>query len=81
MRKSRLITSTTTKAFSLAFSDAFQSVDVSQCDLSVAELLSKPNSTCAEVLDSVAPTRSSKLKPNSEPWIDDNIRSLVVEEG
>lgn len=46
LRKSRFITSTTTEYFSLAFCDAFKSVDVSQCDLRAAELLSKFNSTC-----------------------------------
>uniref|UniRef100_A0A8C2KHR2 Reverse transcriptase domain-containing protein n=1 Tax=Cyprinus carpio TaxID=7962 RepID=A0A8C2KHR2_CYPCA len=29
-----------------------------------------------DVLDLVAPVTSSKLKPRSEPWIDENIRSL-----
>uniref|UniRef100_A0A672RLQ4 Endoplasmic reticulum aminopeptidase 1-like n=1 Tax=Sinocyclocheilus grahami TaxID=75366 RepID=A0A672RLQ4_SINGR len=75
-RQSRLITSTTSKAFSFAFCDAIKSVDFSQCDLSAVEFLFRLNSTCVDVLDSVAPVKSSKLKPRSEPWIDDNIRSL-----
>ncbi len=75
-RQSRLITSTTSKAFSLAFCDAIKLLDVSQCDLSAEEILLRLNSTCVDVLDSVAPVKSSKIKPRSEPWIDENIRSL-----
>ncbi len=47
--QSRLITSTTSKAFSLGFWEAIKLVDVSQC-----ELLFRLNSTCVDVLDSVA---------------------------
>lgn len=75
-RHSCLITSTISKAFSLAFCDAIKSVDVSHCDLSAEEFLLRLNSTYVDVLDSVAPVISSKLKPRSESWIDDNIRSL-----
>ncbi len=51
-------------------------MDVSQCDLSAEELLFRLNSTCVDVLDSVAPVKFSKTKPRSEPWINDNIHSL-----
>ncbi len=74
--QSRLITSTTSKAFSLDFCDAIKSVNVSQCDLSAEELLFRLNSTYMDVLDTVAPVKSSKIKPRYEPWINDNIRPL-----
>ncbi len=42
----------------------------------VEDFLFRLNSTCVDVLDSVAPVKSSELKPKSEPWVDANIRSL-----
>ncbi len=75
-RRSRLITPTTKEAFSLAFGEVSRHMDDFNCDLSAEELLFSFNSTCAHVLDSVAPLKTLHHKPRSEPWLDDTIRSL-----
>lgn len=64
-RQSRLITSTTKNAFSLAFCEATLSLADSQIDLSAEELLSRFNSISANVLDSVAPLKTLQRKPRS----------------
>ncbi len=51
-------------------------MDDFNCDLSAEELLFSFNSTCAHVLDLVAPLKTLHHKPRSEPWLDDTIRSL-----
>ena len=45
-------------------------------DLSAEELLTLFDWTCSEILDSVAPLRSKRMKPLSEPWLNDFTRSL-----
>ncbi len=51
-------------------------MDDFNCDLSAEELLFSFNSTCAHVLDLVAPLKTLHHKPRSEPWLEYTIRSL-----
>ncbi len=58
-RRSRLITPTTREAFSLAFGEVSRHMNDFNCDLSAEELLFGFNSTCAHVLDLVAPFKNT----------------------
>ncbi|KAI2649140.1 hypothetical protein H4Q32_020355 [Labeo rohita] len=51
-------------------------MDVLNCDLSAEEVLLRFNSTCAHVLDLVAPLKTLYYKSRSEPWLDDSTHCL-----
>uniref|UniRef100_G3PBI9 Uncharacterized protein n=1 Tax=Gasterosteus aculeatus TaxID=69293 RepID=G3PBI9_GASAC len=44
--------------------------------LNVEELVSIFDATCTEILNSVAPLREKRRKPQKEPWLNVNTRSL-----
>lgn len=49
---------------------------VSCCDTSADELVERFNSTCTDILDSIAPFGLRRCRCPSEPWINDSIRAL-----
>lgn len=75
-RQSRLITSATREAFRSAFSEGLLQSDVPNTDSSAEELLPSFNSTCVHALDHVAPLKTHRHKPKSEPWLNDTTRTF-----
>ncbi len=53
------------------------SVESSLADLDAEHHLNSLNTVWADILNSIAPFKCFKLKPKSEPWIDNDIRSLT----
>ncbi len=52
------------------------SVESSLADLDAEHHFNSLNTVWADILNYIAPFKCFKLKPKSEPWIDNNIRSL-----
>ncbi len=52
------------------------SVESSLTDLDAEHHFNYLNSVWTDILNSIAPIKCFKLKSKSEPWIDNNIRSL-----
>lgn len=66
----------TEATFSVAFKTAMPAFmnDCDSCDLSADELVTIINSTCTTILDSIAPLKTKRKKPVSEPWLNDATR-------
>ena len=75
-RLSRAINPSTAGHFSTVFgASPIHSLDIST-DLSAEDILSLFTSTCTEILDSVAPLKSTRTKSQSTPWLNETTRQL-----
>ena len=76
-RRLRTLNPQTASKFSILFgqSELVGSWNVI-CALSVEDLLDTYNSTCMDILDSVAPFRVKRIKALVEPWLNDSTRAL-----
>jgi len=72
------ISADTGMVFSAAFEVASKSCNLESPleELSAEEHLTLFNSTCINILDDIAPLKQKTVKPKSEPWLNDNIRTL-----
>jgi len=72
------ISADTGMVFSAAFEVASKSCNLEGRleELSAEEHLTLFNSTCINILDDIAPLKQKTVKPKSEPWLNDNIRTL-----
>lgn len=76
MSQRRIINSSTASLFAAAFDTSpVVSRDISSFK-DIEELVALFDSTCTEILDSVAPLKSKKSNLNGEPWQNDITRAL-----
>lgn len=71
----RAINPLTASQFSSVFKNSLL-YNLDDCNLSVEEFTVLFNSTCTEILDSLAPLRKKRPKVRTEPWLNDITRSL-----
>ena len=78
VRLSRYCNSLTATKFSEALSSSpnIHIIENSSPLTSTEELISLFNSTCATILDTVAPLKIKKPKPKGSPWLNDTTRAL-----
>lgn len=73
----RIITSTTADEFTAAFRDSqFFALNGMVSPICPDNILSFFHSTCSGILDTIAPFRHKLAKPTTDPWINDNTRTI-----
>ncbi len=76
-RRYRIMNSETNKDFCTMYEATFSNwyYDCSPSDLCADELLTLFTSVCSNILDSIAPLKTTCFKPKSEPWLNDSTRA------
>ncbi|XP_041802630.1 uncharacterized protein LOC121613344 [Chelmon rostratus] len=72
----RVISTSTHAQFSALFKDSVLSSADGSRSVCAEELTTLFNSTCSNILNSIAPLRISRPKAHHEPWITDSVRAL-----
>lgn len=75
-RRCRVINSFTAAQFSAAFENSELVTDISSFDDDVETFFQRFEATCKSVLDSVAPLKSRRPKPKTEPWLNESTRAM-----
>ena len=73
-RFSRYINSLTARHLSECFLSSISTAN--ELPGSIDDLVSLFNSSCSNILDTIAPLKRRHPKPKSQPWLDDTTRSL-----
>ena len=78
IHRSRHINASTANKFSEALIAAPSTciIETPPQSISTDELTALFNSTCATILDTIAPFKTSKPKPKGDPWLNDTTRAL-----